>query len=415
MGNDHQRAEEFNRHNLEVTKLRRQAHQWRLIDCSEETLQQMRHALLDEMESTEARLAETNQHFTVYIERGQPLQAEAMRERIDRQANEWTNLNNRLQELDRAVLERSLNSRLIELLGSQHRLNILDSLILFTIIVAVILTIAELMLPLSDDVTTVFLTLDTAFCVLLLGDFFLRLYLAEDRRWYWRSYWIDFVASIPFYEFLRAGRLARIGRFARLIRLTRLSRAARILLWRYPGLGKLLQTFQLALLQRSMIIAGLLLIAGAISIQVAESSQAASPQQFGDSLWWSFVTVVTGGFADLYNPATSVGQMMTAGLVLLGLTVTGIFTASLTSVLVEDDSTRLEQGTASAGKSLAGDRSEAGFNVRGDQSGVDRPGRGRSTAFQRRRHPIDRPNIEPGDAHPFRMYAGLGASAAAEW
>ena len=236
----------------------------------------MRHALLDEMEATESRLNETNLHFRAYIDRGQPLEAEAMRERIDRQADEWTSLNKRLQELDRAILERSLNTRLVKLLGSQQRLNILDSIILFTIIVAVVLTIAELMLPLSAEISSAFLMLDSAFCVLLLSDFFVRLYLSEDRRWYWRSYWIDFFASIPFYEFLRAGRLARIGRFARLLRLTRLSRAARILLWRYPGLGKLMQTFQLALLQRSMIIAGLLLIVGAISIQVAEAIKVAT-------------------------------------------------------------------------------------------------------------------------------------------
>jgi len=50
-----------------------------------------------------------------------------------------------------------------------------------------------------------------------------------------------------------------------------------------------------------------------------------------------------GGFADLYNPSTLPGRLVTVGLVLLGLTVTGIFTASLTSVLVEDESSRIEQ------------------------------------------------------------------------
>jgi hypothetical protein len=52
---------------------------------------------------------------------------------------------------------------------------------------------------------------------------------------------------------------------------------------------------------------------------------------------------VTGGFADIYNPGTLSGRMITVGLVLIGLVVTSIFTASLTSVLVEDDSARIKQ------------------------------------------------------------------------
>ena len=344
MPSDHQRALEFDRHVGQVAELRRRASQWRLIDCSEETLVRMRHALIDEMEQLEGRLREADGYFTTYIDRGQPLQAEGMRERIDRLADEWSQLNRRLQALDEAILERTLNNRLVAVLGSQRRLNLLDSLLLISIIAVVLLTIAEYLLPLSPGTIQVIRVLDVSFCILLLADFLLRLYLTEDRGWYWRHYWIDFLAAIPFYEFLRIGRLLQLARFLRLFRLFRLARAVRIILWRYPGLGKLLQTFQLVLLRRSMGVAALLLIIGAFGIQLAEASEANSPHALPESIWWSFVTMVTGGFADLYNPTTPAGQLMTAGLVLLGLTVTGIFTASLTSVLVEDDSTRLEQG-----------------------------------------------------------------------
>ncbi|MCB0013965.1 MAG: potassium channel family protein, partial [Anaerolineales bacterium] len=343
MNSDHQRALEFDRHVGQVAELRRRARQWRLIDCSEETLVRMRHALIDEMERLEERLRDADNYFTAYIDRGQPLEAEGMRERIDRMADEWTQLNRRLQALDEATLERALNSRLVAVLGSQRRLNFLDSLLLISILVVVILTLLEYLLPLTPGTIEIIRILDFSFCVLLMADFLLRLYLVEDRGWYWRHYWIDFLSAIPFYEFFRIGRLLQLARFLRLFRLFRLARAMRIVFWRYPGLSKLLQTFQLVLLRRSVTVAAILLIVGAFGIQLAEASETSAPQAFQESVWWSFVTMVTGGFADLYNPATTAGQLMTAGLVLLGLTVTGIFTASLTSVLVEDDSTRIEQ------------------------------------------------------------------------
>jgi hypothetical protein len=97
------------------------------------------------------------------------------------------------------------------------------------------------------------------------------------------------------------------------------------------------------LLKRSVLIAVVLLVFGALSISALEGVEERSLQEMGESLWWSFTTVVTGGFADLHNPNTLTGRVVTAGLVLLGFAVTGIFTASLTSVLVEDDSSRIEQ------------------------------------------------------------------------
>jgi hypothetical protein len=103
------------------------------------------------------------------------------------------------------------------------------------------------------------------------------------------------------------------------------------------------RTFQLNLLKRSVLIAAVLLIFGAISISALEGLQESSLRGMEETLWWSFTTVATGSFADLYNPSTTTGRLVTAGLVLLGFAVTGIFTASLTSVLVEDDSIRNER------------------------------------------------------------------------
>ena len=53
--------------------------------------------------------------------------------------------------------------------------------------------------------------------------------------------------------------------------------------------------------------------------------------------------MITGGYADLYNPTTLEGRLITVGLILVGFVITSILIASLTSVLVTDDADRLEQ------------------------------------------------------------------------
>lgn len=341
---DHLKARAMGQRQIEVNDIQRRAKQWRLTDCSLETLDQMRHTLIDETEAIHKQLTEADERFRLYVEHSRPRQADETLRAIDRLTAEWEGLNKHLQEIDEAILERHLRDRMVAVLGSEKRLTLLEISVLVAILVVVFLTLAELLLPLPTAVTEAIIRVDTIICFFLLGDFFFRLYLAEDRRWYVRRYWIDFVASIPYYEFLRAGRLIRIARFARLFRLPRLARAMRTVFYNFRGLNKLSRTFQVNLLKRSVLLAGILLLIGAFTIQqVEDPNNLEAPHNMAEGLWWSFTTVVTGGFADLYNPDSVNGRLLTVGLVLLGLTVTGIFTASLTSVLVEDESTRLEQ------------------------------------------------------------------------
>jgi len=340
---DHLQAKEYRRRRADVADIKRRAQQWRLMDCSAETLERMRRALLDEMARIQANLERTEQMFVRYVENGRPLKTEQTRQSIDRLTLEWEALNKHLQEVDEAILERQLRQRLIRLLGSKARVNFLEAVVFALILLIVTLTLVELIAPLPATTIRWITVIDTFISLFLLGDFFLRLALSSDKSWYFRRYWIDFVSSIPFVQALRFGRLVRIARFARLLRLLRLNRALRVMRFAFRGLDKLGRTFQVNLLKRSVLIALALLFFGALSISALEGPYEASLLRLGESLWWSFTTVVTGGFADLYNPATPTGRGVTVGLVLLGLTVTGIFTASLTSVMVEDESTRIEQ------------------------------------------------------------------------
>ena len=55
---------------------------------------------------------------------------------------------------------------------------------------------------------------------------------------------------------------------------------------------------------------------------------------FGDALWWAMTTVTTVGYGDRY-PITAQGRFIAGGLMLAGIALLGIVTASLASWLLD--------------------------------------------------------------------------------
>lgn len=355
---EHKLARQLAHHEKSVYHIKRRAHRWRLQDCDEPTLVRMRHALIEEMLGMRDKLAQADDYFLQCIQAGEPLATEKALQQIDRLSAEWHSLDGHLRDVDNAIVERHIQDRMARLFRGTRNFARWDGFILGIIIVSVIITIVELILLNRTDAAGAIRTLvaiDTTICVVLLTDFFLRLWVVEDRRWYIRRYWIDFVASIPFTGVMRFGRLARFTRFARTLRILRLFRAFRSLTETFRGLDKLLKTFEVTLLRRSLILAFVLLFIGAFAITAFESlAQLPGDNELQKGLWWSFTTVATGGFADIYEPITMAGRLLTGGLVILGFVVTGVFTASLTSVLLGDESKVVEQNLYQIEDQLSG-------------------------------------------------------------
>ena len=80
---------------------------------------------------------------------------------------------------------------------------------------------------------------------------------------------------------------------------------------------------------------GLLTYIGALAMYDAEkSSPEASIQSFADAAWWAIVTITTVGYGDL-SPVTTTGRVIAVGLMIGGIALLGIVTATLASWLVE--------------------------------------------------------------------------------
>ena len=71
---------------------------------------------------------------------------------------------------------------------------------------------------------------------------------------------------------------------------------------------------------------------------------------FADALWWSMTTVTTVGYGDHF-PVTTTGRFVAAGLMLAGIALLGVVTASLASWLLD----RVQDIEDDAGQATHGD------------------------------------------------------------
>lgn len=79
----------------------------------------------------------------------------------------------------------------------------------------------------------------------------------------------------------------------------------------------------------------LLIFVAALAVLDAErGSPGANIETFGDALWWAFVTVATVGYGD-YTPVTELGRFIAVGLMIGGIALLGVVTATLASWIVE--------------------------------------------------------------------------------
>ena len=243
-----------------------------------------------------------------------------------------------------ALQEAKLKKRMIEFLGSERRANLLEITVLALIVVVLGFMTWELFYLQGSEHADTRLNifyLDAGCCVIFLTEFFLRYKFAEDRRWYVRNHWIDFVTSIPIpaVSELRYGRSVRL---LRLIRALRVLRAFRIIFFFWRGMDHLSSVVNVKLMKKSMKGICVIMILGAFIIQLGEGENDASVGSFAESMWWSFTTVVTGGVADIYNPTTTGGRFLTVLLIISGMIIVGVFTATLTSLYVEEGTEELQ-------------------------------------------------------------------------
>lgn len=159
-------------------------------------------------------------------------------------------------------------------------------------------------------------------------DYLVRLVVAEHRwKWFYRHLLDLAIVALPMLRPLR------LMRFLTIIALIQ------------RGAGSMLRGRVVVYTVGATI---MMILLAALAVLDAEQGSGGTIQSFGDALWWAIVTITTVGYGDL-APVTPTGRVVAAGLMIGGIALIGVVTATLASWIVEKVSVETESAATASG------------------------------------------------------------------
>lgn len=146
-------------------------------------------------------------------------------------------------------------------------------------------------------------------------DYLVTLLLARHRGRWFVHHLVDLAAlALPFLRPLRLLRLAQLFRV--LQRSTGAAVRGRVIVY-------------------VIVTTALLVFVSALAIlDVERHADGATIVSFGDALWWALVTITTVGYGDL-TPVTETGRLIAAGVMISGIALLGVVTATIASWIID--------------------------------------------------------------------------------
>lgn len=203
-----------------------------------------------------------------------------------------------------------------------QRLNWWDGLVVSLAFGALLLVLLETFVSLSPETSADLLAADRVACGFFLADVLVRWRRAGWSRSYWRTGWLDLLASLPLDQAFRVFQAARIYRLVQLYRAYRRIRTVT----RERGLGEVL-------LALPGIAAVLVLFSTILVLEAERHAPGSTIRDGGDALWWALTTVTTVGYGDTH-PVTTEGRFVGGFLMLVGIGLFGSMSALITSRII---------------------------------------------------------------------------------
>ncbi len=167
--------------------------------------------------------------------------------------------------------------------------------------------------------------LNNVILIILAIDYFYRLYLAKDKRVFFRNNIFELLAIIPVgiaFNWMKFAQLGDIGLYFRLLRLIRLAGLVGML-------KDILHTHGILYVIYFSIA---FLMLGSVAISITEHVS------LDQAFWWAITTASTVGYGDIsrhtISPQSLLGKLVILAMILIGVGVMGIVTSSLTAYLM---------------------------------------------------------------------------------
>jgi voltage-gated potassium channel len=192
--------------------------------------------------------------------------------------------------------------------------------------------IVPLVVPLHGSMAETFATIDYIVWAFFALEYVIKFSLAPQRGQFVRTHLLDLlIIAIPFFRPLRMGRL---------VRLLRLLRVAVVM-------GEALRRGRSILTHNGfhfvvLAVATLVFACAGLVTFAERTAKGANIHDFGQGLWWAIVTVTTVGYGDRY-PVTPFGQGAAVLLMLVGIGLIGVLTATVASYFVQERTNATEQ------------------------------------------------------------------------
>jgi voltage-gated potassium channel len=178
-----------------------------------------------------------------------------------------------------------------------------------------------------------------ALWVILLVEYLVRLIVTPDRRGYLKRRWVEPATVIV--PPLQSWRIVGMEKMCLLLREGEL-RVEAIL--RHHSLFRVL-----------IAVAGTIFLGAWLVLLFEERAKGSNIHDYPDALWWAIVTVTTVGYGDRF-PTTEGGRVVAVILMLVGIGLIGVLTATVASVFIKEhtDANREEykKGHADLGQQL---------------------------------------------------------------
>ena len=213
-------------------------------------------------------------------------------------------------------------------MNNQNKLGLLDFIVILLTLYVLGALVVDTFWNLPEETTRLLNYFDYTICAFFFFEFLYRFRLAENKLQFMKWGWIDLLSSIPMVDYLRAGRVLRLIRLFRVIRAFKSTRQLLNHIFKNKAEGALTSVVSISVL---------LIIFSAIAILEVETDANGNIKTAEDAIWWSYTTLMSAGYGDVY-PVTTEGRIIAMILMVFGIGLIGTLTAYIASVFVKDKS-----------------------------------------------------------------------------